>query len=149
MGENLALSPREDIEKNGYHITKVTGVSMLPLLRQGKDTVFIAKGEPKKGEVALYESEDGRVCVLHRVIKVKGDIYIFRGDNCVGKEFVPKAQILGVLERIWRNGKEIEVKRSLGYKCYSLFWRLTAFIRIPIKKVKNKVKRIFNKKKSV
>lgn len=146
MGENLALSPREDIEKNGYHITKVTGVSMLPLLRQGKDTVYIAKGLPKKGDVALYDGKDGRVCILHRVLKIKGDIFIIRGDNCIAKEYVPKGKILGVLERIWRNGKEIEVRNNFGYKCYSLFWRLTAFIRIPFKRVKNKVKRIFKKK---
>ena len=146
MGENLALSPREVIEKNGYHITKVTGVSMLPLLRQGKDTVLICKGLPKKGEVALYEGEDGRVCVLHRVIKIKGEIFIFRGDNCIAKEFVPKEKILGVLERIWRNGKEIEVKSSFGYKSYSLFWKLTAFIRIPFKRVKYKVARMIKKK---
>ena len=146
MGEIKALSPREDIENNGYHICKVTGVSMLPLLRQGKDTVFIAKGLPKKGEVALYEGADGRVCVLHRVIKIKGDIYIFRGDNCVAKEYVPKVKILGVLKRIWRNSKEIEVNSSFGYKCYSLFWKLTAFIRIPFKKVKGKIARTIKKK---
>ncbi|MGN1103484.1 MAG: S24/S26 family peptidase [Candidatus Coproplasma sp.] len=146
MGENLALSPREDIEQNGYHITKVTGVSMLPLLRQGKDTVMIVKGLPKKGDVALYEGVDGRVCILHRVLKIKGEIYVMRGDNCVAKEFVPKDKILGVLERIWRNGKEIEVGRSFGYKCYSLFWKLTAFIRIPYKKVKGKIARIIKRK---
>lgn len=146
MGEITPLSPREDIEQNGYHITKVTGVSMLPLLRQGKDTVYISKGLPQKGDVALYESADGRVCILHRVLKIKGDIYIIRGDNCVAKEYVPKEKILGVLERIWRNGKEIEVSKDFGYKCYSLFWKLTAFIRIPFKRVKNKIKRIFKKK---
>ena len=146
MGEITPLSPREDIEQNGYHITKVTGVSMLPLLRQGKDTVYISKGLPKKGDVALYESADGRVCILHRVLKIKGDIYIIRGDNCVAKEYVPKEKILGVLERIWRNGKEIEVSKDFGYRCYSLFWKLTAFIRVPFKRVKNKVKRIFKKK---
>ncbi|MGN0806253.1 MAG: S24/S26 family peptidase [Candidatus Coproplasma sp.] len=146
MGENKALSPREDIEINGYHITRVTGVSMLPLLRQGKDTVFISKGLPKKGEVALYEGTDGKTCVLHRVIAVKGEIYIFRGDNCVGKEYVPKDKILGVLERIWRNGKEIEVNSSFGYKTYSLLWKLTAFMRVPFKKLKYKVKKIFKRK---
>lgn len=145
MGEVTPLSPKEDIEKNGYHITKITGVSMLPLLRQGKDTVLIVKGEPKKGDVALYEGENGKTCVLHRVIAVKGEIYVFRGDNCVAREFVQSAKVLGVLERIWRNGKEIDVKKSFWYKSYSLFWKLTAFIRIPYKKLKIKVKKLIKK----
>ena len=145
MGEITTLSPKEDIEKNGYHITRITGVSMMPLLRQGKDTVLISKGLPKKGEVALYEGENGKTCVLHRVIGVKGEIYVFRGDNCVAREYVAKDKILGILERIWRNGKEIEVKKSFWYKSYSLFWKLTTFIRIPYKKLKFKVKKIFKK----
>ncbi|MGN0804200.1 MAG: hypothetical protein ACI4MS_02335 [Candidatus Coproplasma sp.] len=145
MGEITHLSPKEDIERNGYHITRITGVSMMPLLRQGKDTVLISKGLPKKGEVALYEGVNGITCVLHRVIAVKGEIYVFRGDNCVAREYVPKDKVLGVLERIWRNGKEIEVKKSFWYKSYSLFWKLTTFIRIPYKKLKFKIKKIFKK----
>lgn len=145
MGEIITLSPKEDLELNGFHITKVTGVSMLPLLRQGKDTVQVDRGQPKKGDVALFESANGRVCVLHRVIKIKSDIYVFRGDNCVSNEYVPKDKVLGVLVRIWRNGKEIDVKHSFGYKCYSLFWRLTTFIRIPFKKVKSKLKKIIKR----
>ncbi|MGN0814819.1 MAG: S24/S26 family peptidase, partial [Candidatus Coproplasma sp.] len=106
MFEAQALSPKEDLKINGFHITRVTGVSMLPFLRQGKDTVQIVKGMPKKGEIALYDG-DGKTCVLHRVIAICGETFIFRGDNCVAKEYVPKDKILGVLERVWRNGKEI------------------------------------------
>lgn len=141
-------TPRENLNKYGHHVTRVKGVSMLPFLRQGKDTVQIAKGVPKKGEIALYECPDGKTCVLHRVIAVKGETFIFRGDNCIAKEYVPAQEVLGVLERVWRDGKEIELKSDKGYKAYSLLWRATAFIRIPYKKFKCALKRILKTEKS-
>lgn len=145
MAESYTLTPKQDLEENGFHISRVTGVSMLPFLRQGKDTVHIVKGVPKKGEIALYETDGKAPCVLHRVIAIKGDIYIFRGDNCIAKEYIPKEKILGVLERVWRNGKEIELKTNFGYKAYSFFWRATAFVRIPYKKLKVVIKRLIKK----
>ncbi len=139
------LSPSEDLKRHGYHITRVTGVSMLPFLRQGKDTVQVVCGMPKKGDVALYQLSEGEKCVLHRVINIKGEIFIFRGDNCTAKEYVPKDKILGVLERVWKDGKEIELATDRGYKRYCRYIASTAFIRIPCKKIKNKLRKIFGK----
>lgn len=145
MAESETLSPVEDLKKNGFHVTRITGVSMMPLLRQGKDTVQIVSGVPKKGDVALYCLNQGDKCVLHRVIAVKGDTFIFRGDNCVAKEYVPKDKVFGVLSLIWRDGKEIDVTTDKKYRRYCRFLRATAFIRIPYKKIKFKLKRLFKK----
>ena len=120
---------------------------MLPLLRQGKDLVLIQSGKPKKGDVALYEQDESGTCVLHRVLAVKDRVYVFRGDNCVNKEYVPEEFVLGVLTRIWRDGKEIDIKTDGRYRAYSIFWRATAFVRIPYKKLKFKLKKLIKKRR--
>ena len=57
------------------------GSSMLPLLKEGRDTVTLAKpaGKLKKYDIPLYRRENGQF-VLHRVVRV-GDTYTCIGDN--------------------------------------------------------------------
>ncbi len=57
------------------------GVSMLPLLCEGKDSVaLVSVTEPKKGKIYLYRRPDGQF-VLHRCMGVEGDTLTFCGDN--------------------------------------------------------------------
>lgn len=75
------------LSEQGRVISANVGVSMLPLLRQGKDLFFLEKkgaGRCKIGDVVLYR----RKCqyVLHRVIEVRTRDYVILGDNCSVKE---------------------------------------------------------------
>ena len=90
------------LSENGICVTGITGVSMLPMLRQGEDRVLLVRPtfplEPNT--VALYKR--GQDYVLHRVTEYENGIYHFRGDNCAADEFVAEEQILGVLSGFWR-----------------------------------------------
>ena len=66
------------IEKNGSLTYTNVGVSMLPLLRQGKDMFIVSKkGKErcKAGDVVLYRRPPDQY-VLHRVIEVCSDGYV-------------------------------------------------------------------------
>lgn len=62
-----------------YAITD--GTSMLPTFHPG-DLVIIRK-EPSYhvGEVAAFHNEQLGVIVLHRIVAMRGDRYVFKGDN--------------------------------------------------------------------
>ena len=62
------------------------GVSMLPMLRQGIDSVVFSPlpEKLKKYDLPLYQRQNGQY-VLHRIVKV-GDTYTCIGDNQLAYE---------------------------------------------------------------
>ena len=107
-GQNVKFSPR--------------GISMLPMIRQGKDSVSLSKPPEKlkKFDVPLYRRKDGSF-VLHRVVKV-GKTYTCIGDNqFVFEKGIEHNQVIALCTAITRNGKTESV--------YSLKWRLYAILR--------------------
>ncbi len=85
------------------------GVSMLPLLRQGKDLFTVReKGDErcKVGDVVLYRRPPNHY-VLHRVVEVRDHDYVILGDNCVNREpGITDDDIIGVMTGFVRGGKE-------------------------------------------
>lgn len=89
------------------------GVSMMPLLRQGKDILVVRthSGSYQKDDAVLFKRANGQY-ILHRITKVNGDgSYIIIGDNCPDNsaERIREEQILGILTEVQRNGKTIRV----------------------------------------
>ena len=116
---------------------------MLPLLRQQKDLFTITKkqGRCRKYDVALYKRSDGAY-VLHRIVKVLPDGYVFLGDNCINKEYdIKEESVLGVMTSFVRDGKEYAAD---GGRCllYSRVWYMLYPVRRLWKLLKMKVKRI-------
>lgn len=109
----------EQLEKYGSFTFRNTGVSMMPLLRQGRDLFTVRKLEKgerlKKYDVALYHRD--KQYVLHRVLKVTDTGYIIRGDNCIKKETVPESDIMGLMTEYVRDGKTFSVSDPV-YKRY-------------------------------
>ena len=101
------------INENGFYISTIVGDSMMPLLRNRRDTVKIipVSGRLKKYDLPLYKRPDGKY-VLHRIIKVKKDYYITCGDNRGWRENVPFDWIIGVVDLIYRDEKEIPVNNQ-------------------------------------
>lgn len=97
------------------------GVSMMPLLRQGKDLFVVTRTEErlKRYDVALYRRKDRYV--LHRVLKVLPEGYIICGDHCWQKERVDDAQILGIMTSFVRDGRETPVS-DRRYMAYVHLW---------------------------
>ena len=74
------------------------GTSMLPMIREGIDTVVLKKApdELKKYDLPLYLRENGQF-VLHRVVGVKKDSYVMCGDNQWIREYgIKNKNILAV-----------------------------------------------------
>ena len=109
------------LAEDGRLVYRTRGVSMEPMLRQNRDLVVIEvpASRLKKYDVALYKR--GTSYVLHRVIGVKDDHYLIRGDNTYALETVPDSAVLGVLTAFQRKGKKYSVT-DRGYRCYVRFW---------------------------
>lgn len=126
---------QEYLNQNGRITYRISGGSMLPLLRDSKDFVTIRKynGERlKKYDVAMYDRGGERRYVLHRIVEVGEGWYTFLGDNCAEKEYrIPESIIVGVLESFQRGGKEISVT-DRGYLFYSRVWSLLYPVRRPV-----------------
>lgn len=111
---NIQSSYRDVIEKNGFFIASPVGISMMPIIREGLDTVKLVKpsGRVKKYDVILYDRPNG-VHVLHRVVKVRKKSYDLCGDNQVNIEHgVTDDMIVGVVEGIYRGEEYIPVTDS-------------------------------------
>ena len=130
----------------------VTGTSMLPLLVEKRDSIVLKKAVPplQKGDLPLYRRTDGSF-VLHRVVSAKNGKYIMSGDN----QFIPEYDIsddmiIGVVSKIIRNGKEVDVN-SLLYRLYVYVWTALFKVRYPIRRIKSsavKTDEVLNHKKT-
>ncbi len=125
------------------YITK--GVSMRPLFRTHRDMIVIKPPERqlKKYDIVLYRGEDGEY-ILHRIIKVKEECFVIRGDNTYKKEFVPKDRVIGVLVSFNRKGKRGSPD-TLSFKIYSRLWHFIYPLRYLYVKTRATLGRIYRK----
>lgn len=137
--ENLLVS-------QGHIVYTNVGYSMLPLLRQKKDIIEIERKESKrcqKYDVVLYKRGDKYI--LHRILKVRPCDYVIAGDHCINiEQGITDDQILGVMTRVIRNGKEIKVT-DLGYQLYVHLWCDCYPIRMFILRGKRSAYRVLRK----
>lgn len=142
----------EDLLKmKGYIVYTNVGNSMMPFLRQKRDIIEIrAKGleRCKKYDVVLYKK--GSKYILHRILKVCCDGYVIAGDHNTFLEYdITDDSILGIMNRVIRNGREIRFDNKV-YMLYVHLWCDFYPIRMAIIYVKRRVKsflrRIIRKK---
>ena len=114
-GKSVRFSPR--------------GISMLPMLRQGMDSVVLSPlpGKLKKYDLPLYRRENGQF-VLHRIVKA-GETYTCVGDNqFVLESGLRQEQMIAVVTAFYRGNREVKVN-SCGYQIYVRLWHLSRPIR--------------------
>lgn len=122
---------KEILEGGGSVTLNPKGISMLPLLRQGRDGVVLKKTQkpPRRYDIAFYTRPDGQF-VLHRIVGRRKNGYVLRGDNQVENEYgVKPDQIVAVVTHICRDGRVIPCT-SLKYRFY--VWFLRPFRRAKI-----------------
>ena len=132
MSEAIHLSDyeeliREVLATGGEFRLYPHGTSMLPLIRQGIDSVALRSlnRPPQKFDILFYQRQDGSY-VLHRVKKVTPDGLILWGDNHTMLEFgVTEDQIIGYAIRIFRGETELDCQ-GLRYKLYLRLWQFKA-----------------------
>ena len=128
------------------------GISMLPLIVQGRDSVVLRRDENrayKRNDMLFYRRDNGQF-VLHRLMKIEDDgTYTMCGDNQVCLESgIRKDQIIAHVEELYRKGKRVNYN-GLRYRSYLLVWccmPIRKFTRLP-KRCISKIKRIFSKKR--
>ena len=125
---NDGISLEEYLEEHGTLTYANTGVSMMPLLRQGRD-LFIAEkkgpGRCRAGDVVLYRRPP---------------------DQYVSREYgITDGDIIGVMTGYVRGGKTHSVGET-GYRVYSSLWMATAGPRIFAKRAAMKIRRCLKKR---
>lgn len=113
------------------------GVSMLPVLRQGKDSVEISPlpEKLKKYDLPVYQYPSGKY-VMHRVVKVEEDHYLCLGDNTYSYEHITPDMLIAVVSAIKRGDKRISVDAP-AYRFYSWVWVAIFPLRRLLKRAKH------------
>ena len=114
-GQSVRFSPR--------------GVSMLPMLRQGIDSVVLSPIPEtlNKFDLPLYRRENGKY-ILHRIIGA-GDTYVCMGDNQFTPEpGVRREQMIALVTGFYRGDKYHSVDEPV-YKLYCRFWHYSRILR--------------------
>lgn len=132
-GQSVKISPR--------------GISMLPMIVQGRDSVTLSSAPEKlkKFDIPLYRRADGSF-VLHRVVKVR-DTYTCIGDNQFKAEpGVTHESVIAVVTSFTRKGKNYSVSCA-GYRLYCALWhysrparRVWRALRVRAARLKRKLK---------
>lgn len=125
----------------GYQVRYLPfrGISMLPMLRQGKDAVELGPlpEKLKKYDLPVYQMPSGKY-LMHRVVKVTPTHYICLGDNTLEFETICPEQMIGVVTAFTRNGRRISVRNPF-YRLYCRLWRMTLPGRRLYKKIRVKM----------
>ena len=143
--ETEKLKIEEILAEQGVYVGPTVGVSMLPMLKNRRDTIVVKpKTERlKRLDVALYRR--GSDYVLHRVLAPIDGGYLIRGDNCYVDERIPEEDVFGVLTEFFRKDKHIYCtdkkylryaeKRLKTYKTRRFFVRVKGKIKGGLKKI--------------
>lgn len=82
----------EQLATGGLVKIPLVGTSMQPTLLAGDVVVLEQAKSVAVGDVVLFRF--GGMHLLHRVVEIKDDSYIMRGDNCVNNEEAKRADIV-------------------------------------------------------
>lgn len=107
-GQSVRFSPR--------------GISMLPMLRQGMDSVVLSPvpGKLQKYDLPLYQRENGKY-ILHRITGT-GTTYTCMGDNQFVEETgIRQDQLLALVTGFYR-GEIYHSVNEPAYRLYCRFW---------------------------
>jgi len=119
------------------------GISMLPMIRQGVDSVVLSPlpAKIRKYDIPLYKRDDGKY-ILHRIVAV-GKCYSCIGDNqFIRENGVRRNQLIAIVTAFYRGEKEYSVNQ-LSYKLYCRFWHFSRPPRRIYRGIKRRIKAIF------
>lgn len=134
LGETI----RQAVAQGGSFVLTVTGSSMCPTLKPGRDQVCLtAPGKIRKGDILFFRREHGGY-VLHRCIGMKNGIYIVNGDSQNWTEAVLPEQIVAVASRICRKGRWMDCG-SVSLRLYGCLWPATRKLRPALIRLKGRL----------
>lgn len=143
---DYVASHRLQLQQKGFVLSKTYGKSMRPLIWGGRHCVVVTPldGEPQKGDLLQFAGKaDGKDrTIVHRLVGIRHDgderLYITRGDNCLGCEYVRRQEIIGRVVEVHRIGGArpwyaIPAAKfavtDKAFRIYSRFWMVTWPVR--------------------
>lgn len=113
---------KEVVDGGGNFTLGVTGISMCPLFWENRDSVILSKPDKiKKFDIILYKRSNGHF-VLHRIVKIKNNIYSLCGDNQNVIEYpIYPEQVIAKVIGFIRKGKVYKTSDFI-YKLYVFIW---------------------------
>ena len=115
---------RQTLEQGGQFRLRITGTSMVPTIRGGRDSVTLVRPPEKlqKNDLPLYRRRDGHF-VLHRVVALAPDgTYTMCGDHQWKLEpGIRQDQIVALVQSIERKGRAFSVDNG-HYRRWVRFW---------------------------
>ncbi len=118
--EMMALI-EETIKNNQEAIFRVQGTSMGPFLKHDLTNVTMSQfTKLSKGDIILFRYN--KEFKLHRIIKIKDEQIVARGDNSYQKELINLSDVIGVVVSYETNQKVIYPK-SFNVSILLFLWR--------------------------
>ena len=122
---------------------RLKGVSMFPLIRNGKDEVVLrpcSAEELRPMDVVLFKYKGTHL--LHRIIHRDGDRLLIQGDGSfVAQEQCTTDTVIGKVRAIVRpSGKVISVE-SWRWRFPSWIWRNLGVLRNPLLRILHRISR--------
>ena len=142
--ERAYAAIQEKIARGEPFLIAPQGSSMFPFLIAGRDKVLLSpipsQKRPRRGDIVLYRREEG-LLVLHRMHHRNREGYYFTGDNQTELEGpLDRGQLLGIVTRIYRQGKDFSPRRPAFWIVGRLWLRLRPFRSVLSRSVKKILK---------
>lgn len=121
------------------HIVRmcIGGNSMQPLIDGSSDIVRFEPLPPelKVGDIYFFFFQGQ--CVTHRLIRIRGDELVFRGDNCMRHEHVGRKDVLARLKTVEHSDGTVD-------ECDSTSWHRRSRRVVLHRTLVNTIRRIFS-----
>lgn len=134
------------LEQDGTVKIPARGNSMVPLFRHGRDQVCLHRlqgEEPGQYDMILYRRPNGQY-VLHRIVGVREDGYVLRGDGQLWDEYPVRREWVIARVEGFRRGPRSYTCANLWYRMYAVIWVNTVWVRRGLAKVRRGLGRLKN-----
>lgn len=146
MMDELAKIMKNEVEGSTF-IFNVSGTSMIPLLITNDKVKIVKTKSVKKNDIILYQRKDGTY-VLHRILKIKNDVFYLCGDNQAKLEYpIYLEDIIGKVisyKKLDNLNNEYYLK-NFKYKLYVWIWSNRFIRRVILKFIRPKYMRLEQK----
>jgi hypothetical protein len=138
----------ELLEQNHRVRLTVTGLSMMPFLREGIDSVELSLSSFERlrmGQITLIKRNNGQY-ILHRLVFKRKNFFYIAGDaqSWIEGPILPE-QLVAVVTKIWRCDKPVSPCGVLWNIASFLWWlRLPIIysIKLPYKFIRRQIRRL-------
>lgn len=148
MMDELAKIMKNEVEGSTF-IFNVSGTSMIPLLITNDKVTIVKTKSVKKNDIILYQRKDGTY-VLHRILKIKNDVFYLCGDNQAKLEYpIYLEDIIGKVisyKKLDNLNNEYNLK-NFKYKLYVWIWSNRFIRRVILKIIRPKYMKLEQKNK--